>query len=333
MLEKPELPDDSIIHCLREAFGIPIHQIDFLPLGADSDSAVYRAVTADGVPYFVKLRSGNFDENAVTVPRLLGDRGLRSIIPPLSARTGRLWAEMNPFRVILYPYVEGQNGYRVRLTDSQWAELGSTLRQVHAVIVPPALAGTIRREGFSPRWRQSLRAHLERVEREAYGDPAAAELAAFLKLKRGVILELVERAERHAAALRARPPAFVLCHSDVHAGNVLIDGNDNLYIVDWDQPIFAPKERDLMVPGGAQGFIGHMPEEEEVLFFRGYGPVEIDLVALAYYRFERILEDIALYCDDLLLSDAGGADRFQALRYVLSNFLAGGTVEMAYRAE
>ena len=34
---------------------------------------------------------------------------------------------------------------------------------------------------------------------------------------------------------------FVLCHSDIHGGNVLIDGNDAIYIVDWDEPIIALK--------------------------------------------------------------------------------------------
>ncbi len=33
---------------------------------------------------------------------------------------------------------------------------------------------------------------------------------------------------------------------------MLIDANDALYIVDWDNPILAPKERDLMFIGGGQ---------------------------------------------------------------------------------
>lgn len=165
-----------------------------------------------------------------------------------------------------------------------------------------------------------------------YDDPAAAEMATYMMLKREEISELIRWADAHAATLQARPRPFVLCHSDLHAGNAVIDSNDRLYIVDWDQPIFAPKERDLMYPGGAQGFIGRSPQEEERLFYEGYGPVEVDAAAVAYYRFERIVEDLALYGEDLLLTDAGGADRARALRYVKSNFEAGGTIEMAYRA-
>ena len=33
---------------------------------------------------------------------------------------------------------------------------------------------------------------------------------------------------------------------------MLIHENSDIYIVDWDEPIMAPKERDLMFIGGAK---------------------------------------------------------------------------------
>jgi spectinomycin phosphotransferase len=71
MLEKPNLSDEKIITCLHDAYGLQITEITFLPLGADAYAAVYRATTADGVPYFVKLRSRNFDTISVDVPKFL----------------------------------------------------------------------------------------------------------------------------------------------------------------------------------------------------------------------------------------------------------------------
>ena len=100
----------------------------------------------------------------------------------------------------------------------------------------------------------------------------------------------------------------MLCHSDIHAGNVLIDGNNTIYIVDWDEPIMAPKERDLMFIGGGVGNVWNKPHEEK-LFYKGYGKTEVDSTILAYYRHERIVEDIALYSQELLLTTARGKDR------------------------
>jgi spectinomycin phosphotransferase len=333
MLEKPDLPDARIAACLQAAYTLSARQITFLPLGADQHTAVYRVVAGDHAAYFLKLRGDPFDETSVALPRFLSDRGVQQIIAPLRTHTGRLWANLEPFNVILYPFVEGRNGYEVALSERQWREFGVALRRIHSVALPPALARRIRPETYAPRWRETVRTFLERLENGPFVDPIAAQLAAFLKAKRDEVEDLVSRAERLAASLWAQSPDFVLCHSDLHAGNILIDGSDALYIVDWDDPILAPKERDLMYAGGAQGFRGHSPEEEEALFYRGYGETEIDRRALAYYRYERIIEDIGIYCQQLLLTDAGGQDREQSLKYLKSNFVPDGTIAIAYRSD
>jgi hypothetical protein len=133
-------------------------------------------------------------------------------------------------------------------------------------------------------------------------------------MKREQIGNLVDRAERLAKTLRAQAPPPVLRHTGLHAGNVLIDADGDFYLVDWDEPLLSAKERDLMFIGGAQGFIGSTAPEEERLFYQGYGQTAVDPVGLAYYRYERIVQDIAAFCKQLLLTDEGGADRQQALR-------------------
>ena len=133
--------------------------------------------------------------------------------------------------------------------------------------------------------------------------------------------------------LQAKPREFIVCHSDIHAGNLLVSRDGALYIVDWDEPILAPKERDLMYIGGGLLASGHPPQEEEALFYPAYGKVELDPVALAYYRYERIVRDIGEYCEQLLLTNEGGEDREQSLHYLKSNFLSNGTIEIAYQSD
>ena len=333
MLTAPDLPDEMIAACVQDAFGLRVAQIAFLPLGADMNTAVYRALAEDGTPYFVKLRRADFDEVAVSLPKFLSVRGIEQIIPPLATRAGRLWADLDPYRVILYPFIEGHNGYEADLVDQQWVDLGAALRRIHAAELPMALARLIPRETYSSRWRESASASLALVERDAWSDPVAARLGAFLKARRAEVLDLVGRAGRLAQVLQARSPEFVVCHSDIHAGNVLTVRGGALYIVDWDNPILAPKERDLMVAGGGQFANKRTPKEEERLFYQGYGPTTVDPFALAYYRYERIVDDIAVFCEQLLMSDEGGADREQSLRYLEANFLPDGTMDIAYRSD
>jgi len=333
MLEKPDLDDQDIIDCLRDSYALPVTQVTFLPLGADSNTAVYRAVSDDGTPYFVKLRRGYFDETTVLIPALLHDQGVTQIIAPLPTQTRQLWARLGDFTVTLSPFVAGHNGYEVNLSDRHWVELGRVLKQIHLLVMPPALRERIPREAYSAHWRDLVRGFQAQVADTRFGEPIAAALAVFLHDKRAVVSELVSRAERLAQVLRTRDLEYVLCHADIHAGNGLIDAAGRLYVVDWDTLMLAPKERDLMFVGGGLWANHRTPEQEETLFYQGYGPTDIDPIALAYYRDERIVQDIAAYCQQILSTEHGGQDREEGLRQFTSQFLPGQVVEIAFRSE
>jgi len=333
MLEKPDIQDQTLIAALWEAFGLAAAHIAFLPLGVDTNAAVYRVVADDETPYFLKLRGGVFDEMSVALPKYLADQGVAQIISPLPAKTGQLWSSLGAFKLILYPFVEGRDGYGISFSDRHWREFGAALRRIHSADLPAALLSRIQQETYTPRWRERVISFLELTDGAVFDDPVAAEVAALLRDKREQVRDLVGRATRLAQALQAQPPDQVVCHSDVHAGNILVDAGDHLYIVDWDNPIRAPKERDLMFAGGGQGFRGHTPQEEEALFYQGYGQTRVDPIALSYYRYERIVQDIAAFCEQLLLSDEGSEDREQSFRYLRSNFLPDGAIAIAYMSD
>jgi spectinomycin phosphotransferase len=336
MLDKPDIQDALIVAALHDAFELDAAQVEFLPLGADFDTAVYRVVAADGAAYFLKLRRRNFDEVAVAIPRFLQTQGIAAVMAPIPTRGGRLWTELDGNKLILYPFVQGRSGRNAELSERQWRELGAALRAVHAAKLPPDLARRTPRETYSPRWRGIVKAALARSGESAYDDPAAARLAALLKTERGKIAQIVERAERLAVPLRRRPRPFVLCHTDIHAFNVLLGADDSLLIVDWDNPLLAPKEHDLMfMDAGSDEGMWRNPREE--LFYQGYGQTEIDPVALAYYQSERIVVDIAVTCELVFSGDEAGdprvSDREQGVQYVVNRFPPDDGVEIAHRTE
>ncbi len=333
MLEKPDLSDDRITSCLQHDYALRVSYIDFLPLGVDVNTAVYRAVAGDGVQYFVKLRRGPFDETSVTVPRFLSTLGIPQVITPIRTCSRQLWARFDAYTVVLYPYRPGLDGYVIPLSDHQWAQLGAALRGIHTAVLPETLARRIPRETYPGCWRDHVRMYQARIAAGMdYSDSVAAQAAAFLHQARDMVSHVVERAERLGNALRTRPLEHVLCHGDMHPGNVLIAGDDSLYVVDWDTLIYAPKERDLQFFGGDSQSAWRSAREES-LFYWGYGRTDIDRVALAYYRFERIVEDVAAYCEQLFLTSEGGEDRQQGLEYMMSNFLPGHDFEVAYRSD
>ncbi len=332
MLEKPDIPDSALRLCLREQYGFSADQIEFLPLGADVNSAVYRVVADDGSAYFLKLRGGTFDEITVEVPRLLSTEGIDQVVAPLETVTGRPYAPLNAYAATVFPFVDGRSGFDAAMSASQWRQLGTALKSIHSVDVPPLLRQRIPRETYSTYWRDRVRVLLARAERTEFSEPTALRLSGFLRSRHDDISHFVGRADAFGVALRSRSLVQVLCHADIHAGNVLIGADDALYIVDWDTVTFAPKERDLMFIGGGVGGVWERALDEE-LFYRGYGPAPIDMMAVAYYRYERIVQDIAAFCEQILLTDGGGKDREASLVFFLDQFQPNNVVAIALETD
>ena len=294
------------------------------------NTAVYRADTRDGKIYFVKLRRGGFDQITVALPQYLSTQRIPSIIAPMQTRSGKLWASLESFKMILYPFIEGLDGYEVALSDGQWRDFGPTLKDIHATHLPQELSSLIPREEYNPHWRELAKAFQAQVEVTAFDEPVAVRFAAFMREKRGEISRLIRRADELAEALKARPLVLVLCHADIHAGNLHISPDGKLYLVDWDNPIYAPKERDLAMIGGSAVWSSL---RQINLFYQGYGDAQVDLAALAYYRCERAITDIAEFCRQLLLTDEGGQDREQSYGYFTSSFLPGHEIDLALKTD
>ncbi len=330
MASKCDLPDKEIIQCLWDNYGIDVVILSFLPLGADFNTAVYHVVARNRENYFLKLRSSEFLEASVSVPKYLADLGIEQVIAPLTSKTGKLWINIAAFKAILYPYIEGCNGVEARLSKTQWGQFGATLKKLHSVAIPSSITKGVPREAFFPKWRESVKAFLERVESEVFDVPIAAKMALFLKSKSVEILKIIERTEELAITLQKQPFDYVLCHADIHGWNLIIDKEEALYIVDWDTLILAPKERDLMFVGAGIWDSGLLPDEEEALFYKGYGQTEINQDIISYYRFERVIQDIGEYCKQIFSSDGDCRAHIQSFEYLKCNFLPRGPIERAY---
>jgi spectinomycin phosphotransferase len=287
MLERPDLEDAVIVSALKQWDGILVWRLDFLPIGNDSGAWVFRVTPEDAQKYFLKVRTLPVDAATLVVPHWLSAQGIRPVVSPIAARDGRLWRPVADFGLILYPYIEGTSGMRLGLTPQQWGDFGKTLKWIHSVQLPETIRRQVPVESFVPKWAEMVRRIQGRLASTAYRNHYEAELGEFWLGRSDEIVQITRRTVDLGAQLRQTRHELILCHADIHTANLLVDPQGDLHIVDWDQPVLAPKERDLMfVVDGSP---------DEALFFQGYGPVSIDRLALAYYRYEWVVQELGDY--------------------------------------
>ena len=335
MLERPPLSDETIARCLQGHYGIFVGSISFLPIGYDATASVFRVAADDGTAYFLKTKSVPPAPASLAIPSFLRGSGVEQVVAPLLAADGMLTAPVGDgYTAILYPFVEGRMGAEGGLSPSQWSEFGQIVRRFHSAQLPPALVGQMRREPFIPLKGELAWALHREIASASYTDPIHQQLADYWRARGAEIEKILRRAEELGRMAQARQPEIVLCHADIHIFNVMVTPNEQMYVIDWDETILAPKERDLMFLVDGTQADGEALHPNEAAFRQGYGPAEVDPVILAFYRYEWAVQEIAEFGKQVLWSEDGSEiTRLDGLRHFRALFDPGSEVEEAYRTD
>lgn len=334
MREPPNVPVDALHACLRERYDIVADTLEYLSRGYDYRAGVYRVVSDQGEVYLLKATTRPLYEPSCLVPRYLRDQGIAAVVAPLPTTSGALWTALAEWTVIVYPFLEG-GASLAGMTSAQWQEAGSVFRRIHQVQLPPNRFPSMRREAFDPaeyiRWVHAF--ETQQAQREEHAQPeetsAARALRAAWVAHWPTISTALTSLERLAAALRSRTLPFVICHGDLHAANLLRDPAGHVFAIDWDEVMLAPKERDVIF----------VREPHAQSFWEGYGlpaheqDERIDWMALTYFRWERVIQDLIEETQQALFTENVREDaRMVAATRFAASFAAGGNVSAAYAA-
>lgn len=317
---------------LEASYGVAALEIIPLFLGADFYTRTFRVHPKKGEDLFLKIRENSFDLNSVMIPQILSEKGMKGIIPPIPTKDGELRVQSGTQSFILYPFVSDISGWERDLSEGEWKKFGKTLRFLHEVPLQAFEGFTIPQENFASGARQKVLSFLLSSPKDFPKDSPAAELHLRMKEREKLLFHILERAESLGQSLAGKKQEFCLCHGDIHAGNILLEPSESFFIVDWDTLVCAPKERDLMFIGGGIG--GKWTKELETeWFYRGYGKTEIDRQALVYYRYERIVQDVAEFCDFFAKNHEKKEESMEALSLFASQFEENNVVSIALQTD
>lgn len=290
--EDPGLDTAQLAACLAAHYGERTATLAYLPLGYDLNAFVYDVVTENGKRFFLKVRRQPIAAHALHVPRALVEHGISQVVAPLPTLSGELSLPCGAYHLILYPFVAGANAMDAGLTSAQWQDYGRALRTMHDSGLAAHFQSQLRTDHFELPSAANVRRIAAMLPSATFASNAAAEFAAFWLAQQARINALLQRAEALGAQLRGETFPRVLCHGDIHAANILAGDDGRVYLVDWDGPLIAPRERDLLFVVGSHIARTVLPHEEES-FFAGYGACRVNPAALSFYRYERIIEDVA----------------------------------------
>src|SRR5262249_52814569 len=291
MREKPSVSEEQLQVCLREQYDVGPVVLEFLPRGLDTRAGLYRVVSDERIWYLVRVKSGSLYEPGCFVPRFLWDRRIESVVPPIFNRRNSLWTQLGDWTVSVFTFLDGDTGW-AGMTDEHWKATGIIFKRIHEAALPYEMSQSLRKETFDPteyiRWVAAFERRLAGCEP---GRPAERALYASWMTHRTTIHRTLTALERLAGELQGRMFKQVICHADLHPGNLLRDRAGKVFVIDWEDVRMAPKERDFI-------FVKELQAKGSVLqdtvpFFQGYGQAEIDWVALAYYRHELVVQDLS----------------------------------------
>ena len=269
------------------AYGIvPIDE--YHPLRAGYVAFVHRVRGEDGRDYVLKTYDDARPISRMILPTLTaltlatvwlahqeGVRG-RIVAPSVALPPVRTGA----YTTVLFPFIDGVTPREQTLTDVQLAQLVFTVAHIHNIQGEHHGLVGVPREDFDAVWTAAVLPALERV------DVPQHRLAAVFGGRAKLIAQLFRAFRRQASVIAKTKPAMVLCHTDIHGYNVIID-QDIPLLIDWEGMKIAPKEHDLMFWHGAERW-----ELVWQMYHTVHPTAQIDTSLLKFYQMRRLFEDM-----------------------------------------
>ena len=332
MREPPRILEEHLRTCFQEQYDLYPVTLEFLPRGKDYQAGVYRVVSEQGTAYLLKVTSRPLYEPSCLVPGYLSSQGITSVVAPVPTKSHALWTKLGDWTVIVYPWISGDTSL-TGMTNEQWKEVGTIFKRIHQVRLEPIGGLSLRKETFDPtaytRWVRTFETSLAVAETQHLhsrhgGSGSERALRADWRAHQSTIHAGVTSLEKLAEVLKARPFPYVICHADLHPANLLRDHAGHVFVIDWDEVMLAPKERDFIF----------VREPQANAFWEGYGQAEIDWMALTYYRWERVVQDLIECAQNVCFRDDLGEESKADVAQMFHEILAeeGSNIAAAYAA-
>ena len=318
MKTEPTIPQHQLQQQINQNYCTNLQALAFLPIG--EGSWCFHGQGKSEI--FIRLvKEKTKAEKTVLLAKFLSDQGL-PVLPSLADKSGNLMGEIEGCGLIIYPFIYGSTLMNRELSNKQASplrrEIGVTVARIHALTEltdNQRYSNQLNRNQHSPIRQFDLpREDFARFQVESFSilspddyqppirqhdDALVVELSDFIQPRQKALRNLIGVARRLGQTLRLEALDYVLCHGDIHEDNILLSDSGEIFIIDWDNAIFAPKERDLFFFGGngdyLTGYFGGQTNSAAAP-----GTCVVDQTVIDYYVLEWALQEIVDYGSRIL---------------------------------
>ena len=238
----------ELLEFVGTTYAIPLQSITFFPEGEDSYGYIVTSET--GEKYFAKASASVPNSRLQVASRLRNQCDISGIVAPLETQNGELSVPWQNFRVALFPFIEGKSRWDLwkvgrDFTDAELSQTAVLLATIHGCTDVVA-SNNLTVAKYDLPLRHELHTVLKAPEKITSQNQYQKQLLEAIARHRSEVLQTLERYDSLGRSAAALQTPFVITHGDPTPGNLILDAENRLHIIDWDGVCMGPPEKDLV---------------------------------------------------------------------------------------
>jgi Ser/Thr protein kinase RdoA (MazF antagonist) len=279
---------NALKEIISRNYGFKITNITPGPRGFVAETYI---IDTSNERYFAKVvKISRYSENIEAgLPALieLHEAGFDQISYPIATIDQQLSVKFDGSILTLYNFIEGEWTF-----DYDFEAYVALMAKIHQTTIRTPLI----REAFDiTPVMNALRRELDDLEKSTYTNPHQRKLQDIINEYRHELAADMANFDAIVRHVRQTNIPFVLTHGDA-SGNILQASSGKLYMIDWDDMLLAPRERDIWFHVGTnQATAEFLP-----IYQRYFPSYQVDASLFAFYLYKRYFEDVEGWCDKIL---------------------------------
>jgi len=217
---------------------------------------------------------------------LYEEKCIRNISHPIRTIDNSFISKFNNNKIVLYNFIEGKDFDNKSLTKEVIVLLAKLLATIHKKTKNSIFNNAIY-EKFEIDFKEDLLKSISFLkDKNNLNTKYRKQLAKLVLPLENKILKALKKLENSSKDLNKniKKEDFVIVHRDPICANLIIDKNDQINIIDWDDPIFGPVEHDIWFY--LEGHQSFLPAYREIY------NIDINFKVVEFNIYKRLLADI-----------------------------------------